>query len=242
MAQRLVLSWRAPTYTWHQLGVVCLSSFACQQRAPLLVLPISRGVSGRLLSTAVDSSSGAAHQPKDAQSVTDSQQETATHWQQHTTAGPKRKLPPDYNPKNRFQIRFTCTAKKCNTRNIKSFSHAAYYCGVVIITCEGCGSKHLIADNLGIFGDERNIQEILAKKGVTMTTVPAGSVPAGKTPAADTGASSSSTHPPAQAQPDSSIASTNSATEDMVLPEFNVTKTPDGTIEVFQSDDAETEK
>jgi hypothetical protein len=58
---------------------------------------------------------------------------------------------------------FTCTA--CNTRAVKSFSRHAYEKGVVIVTCPGCQSKHLIADNLGWFGDNTTVEQILEEKG-----------------------------------------------------------------------------
>eukprot|EP00808_Paulinella_micropora_P014100 g19831.t1 len=97
----------------------------------------------------------------------------------------RHQLPPDYHPNNRSQITFTCTAKGCNMRNTKTFSHAAYYQGVVIITCDGCKAKHLIADNLGIFGEEKNIEEILQSKGLRVIKVQAAQVT--KIKAADQG-------------------------------------------------------
>lgn len=68
-----------------------------------------------------------------------------------------------------MQIVFTCA--KCETRAMKSFTKNAYERGVVIITCPGCESRHLIADNLGWFGEHRNIEEILAEKGQGMVKI-----------------------------------------------------------------------
>ncbi|XP_013173456.1 PREDICTED: DNL-type zinc finger protein-like [Papilio xuthus] len=66
----------------------------------------------------------------------------------------------------KFQIMFTC--KICNHRNSKFITKLAYYKGVVIIICDGCENKHLIADNLNWFTDmngKKNIEDIMAEKG-----------------------------------------------------------------------------
>ena len=64
---------------------------------------------------------------------------------------------------------FTCA--KCETRAVKSFTKDSYEKGVVIVTCPGCEARHVIADNLGWFGPERNIEQILANKGESITKV-----------------------------------------------------------------------
>jgi protein import protein ZIM17 len=61
---------------------------------------------------------------------------------------------------------FTCG--RCNTRSMKKFTRLSYEKGVVIIQCPGCKSLHLVADNLGWFGDEKNIEEIVKAKGETV--------------------------------------------------------------------------
>lgn len=64
----------------------------------------------------------------------------------------------------KMHMMFTCN--KCETRALKSFSKRSYESGVVIATCPGCEARHLIADNLGWFGEERNIEEIMRIRGV----------------------------------------------------------------------------
>lgn len=61
-----------------------------------------------------------------------------------------------------MMIVYTCA--KCSTRSGKSFSKQAYTKGVVIVTCPGCDSKHLIADNLGWFGEETNVEALLGER------------------------------------------------------------------------------
>lgn len=51
--------------------------------------------------------------------------------------------------KQRLAIIFTC--RVCSQRQTKTFSKKAYETGIVIIECEGCKNRHLIADNLGWF-------------------------------------------------------------------------------------------
>lgn len=57
------------------------------------------------------------------------------------------------------------TCKVCECRTIKYISKKEYHHGVVIVTCLSCVSKHLIADRLGCFGDERNIEQIMHQQG-----------------------------------------------------------------------------
>jgi protein import protein ZIM17 len=72
----------------------------------------------------------------------------------------------------KLAIVFTCTI--CNTRSAKQFTEKAYKYGVVMAMCPGCNNKHLIADNLSMFDDEKggwSIEKAMAKMGQNVTTV-----------------------------------------------------------------------
>lgn len=68
-----------------------------------------------------------------------------------------------------LMIAFTC--KKCDTRSSHTFSKQSYVKGSVLIQCPGCKNRHLIADNLKIFGDGKvNLEDILKAKGESVST------------------------------------------------------------------------
>ncbi len=54
---------------------------------------------------------------------------------------------------------------KCQTHNSHVFLKKTYEEGQVIVRCPGCKNLHLIADNKGWFGDERNVEQILRAQG-----------------------------------------------------------------------------
>lgn len=56
----------------------------------------------------------------------------------------------------KFQLQYTCNI--CEARNHHLVSRVAYRQGVVICTCKGCGSQHLIADHLGFTDYEGGFQ------------------------------------------------------------------------------------
>eukprot|EP00294_Goniomonas_avonlea_P014560 CAMPEP_0114548900 /NCGR_PEP_ID=MMETSP0114-20121206/5236_1 /TAXON_ID=31324 /ORGANISM="Goniomonas sp, Strain m" /LENGTH=156 /DNA_ID=CAMNT_0001733537 /DNA_START=1 /DNA_END=467 /DNA_ORIENTATION=- len=61
-------------------------------------------------------------------------------------------------------IMFTCN--KCETRAMKVFAKRSYEKGTVLISCPGCKEKHLIVDNLGLFGDDKfNLEVALLARG-----------------------------------------------------------------------------
>ena len=67
----------------------------------------------------------------------------------------------------KFQILFTC--KVCETRNSHMISRLAYQQGIVIATCPGCGSRHLLADKTGLLDVGIWDVEQLAQQGENVT-------------------------------------------------------------------------
>ncbi|KAI8322025.1 zf-DNL-domain-containing protein, partial [Martensiomyces pterosporus] len=64
----------------------------------------------------------------------------------------------------RLLIGFTC--KVCKHRQFKTMSKHAYEKGVVLIQCDSCKNRHLIADNLGWFRDKSiNVEDLMREKG-----------------------------------------------------------------------------
>lgn len=67
-----------------------------------------------------------------------------------------------------YQLTFTC--KACGDRSSHLVSKQAYHGGTVLIQCPSCKNRHLIADNLKIFGDnKRTLEDILKAKGENVT-------------------------------------------------------------------------
>lgn len=68
---------------------------------------------------------------------------------------------------------FTCNV--CEHRSAKRFSKHCYTKGIVIVQCPGCTARHLLADNMGWFEDDKkNIEEILRDKGEEVVRLSAG--------------------------------------------------------------------
>ncbi|KAG0225059.1 Threonine synthase-like 1 [Actinomortierella wolfii] len=76
-------------------------------------------------------------------------------------------MPPNTDPKARMLIGFTCTV--CNNRSHKTMSKHAYNHGVVIIQCDHCKNRHLIADHLGWFRNGGvTVEDLVKEKGETV--------------------------------------------------------------------------
>ncbi|KAI8604166.1 DNL zinc finger-domain-containing protein, partial [Dissophora ornata] len=64
-------------------------------------------------------------------------------------------------------IGFTCTV--CNNRSHKTMSKHAYEHGVVIIQCDHCKNRHLIADHLGWFRTGGvTVEDLVKERGETV--------------------------------------------------------------------------
>ncbi|KAI7864355.1 DNL zinc finger-domain-containing protein [Spinellus fusiger] len=67
-------------------------------------------------------------------------------------------------------VGFTCEV--CDQRSNHVMSALSYTKGVVLIQCPGCKNRHLIADNLGWFRDEKvNIEDLAREKGESVRRV-----------------------------------------------------------------------
>lgn len=68
-----------------------------------------------------------------------------------------------------LMLAFTC--KQCDTRSSHVVSKQAYQDGTVLVQCPGCKSRHLIADHLKIFSDNRiTLEDIMKAQGETVST------------------------------------------------------------------------
>ncbi|PIA14719.1 zf-DNL-domain-containing protein [Coemansia reversa NRRL 1564] len=94
---------------------------------------------------------------------------SALHDKSHTetTSSTIGRLPSASNSSSkdaRLLIGFTC--KVCRERQHKTMSKNAYQNGVVLIQCDKCKNRHLIADNLGWFRDKKvNIEDLMNGNG-----------------------------------------------------------------------------
>ncbi|PVU91868.1 hypothetical protein BB561_004160 [Smittium simulii] len=73
------------------------------------------------------------------------------------------------NNSGRYLVGFTC--KVCQHRQYKTVSKKAYTSGVVLIKCDKCQNRHLFADHLGWFRDNRlTIEDIMRENGEKVKT------------------------------------------------------------------------
>ncbi|KAK5634128.1 hypothetical protein RRF57_009842 [Xylaria bambusicola] len=71
---------------------------------------------------------------------------------------PRKQLEPHY------RLTFTCVP--CTTRSTHIVSKQGYHKGSVLITCPECRNRHIISDNLNIFGDRKiTVEDLLREKG-----------------------------------------------------------------------------
>ncbi|KAI0964884.1 DNL zinc finger-domain-containing protein [Xylaria arbuscula] len=86
---------------------------------------------------------------------------TRTKQEEQTTtepAAPRKELEPHY------QLTFTCVP--CTNRSTHVISKQGYHRGSVLITCPSCRNRHVISDNLNIFGDRKiTVEDLLREKG-----------------------------------------------------------------------------
>ncbi|KAI1302774.1 DNL zinc finger-domain-containing protein [Xylaria venustula] len=86
---------------------------------------------------------------------------TRTKQDEQTTtepAAPRKELEPHY------QLTFTCVP--CTNRSTHIISKQGYHRGSVLITCPSCRNRHVISDNLNIFGDRKiTVEDLLREKG-----------------------------------------------------------------------------
>ncbi|KAF9110964.1 Threonine synthase-like 1 [Mortierella sp. AM989] len=76
-------------------------------------------------------------------------------------------IPPNTDPKARMLIGYTCIV--CNHRAHKTMSKHAYNHGVVIMQCDHCKNRHLIADHLGWFKNGGvTVEDLVKEKGETV--------------------------------------------------------------------------
>ncbi|XP_077164271.1 DNL-type zinc finger protein [Paroedura picta] len=98
-------------------------------------------------------------------------------WPPEAEAGARRGLGGESAAAASPRLGLAYTCKVCGRRAAQTVSRAAYERGVVIATCPGCRSRHLIADHLGWFahlGGHRDVEEILAARGEAVRRVAAG--------------------------------------------------------------------
>lgn len=90
------------------------------------------------------------------------------HGDAHSHGGVPNKNPVKID-RPMLMLAFTC--KKCDTRSSHVLSKQGYEEGTILVQCPGCKSRHLIADHLKIFSDNRiKLEDILKAQGEGIQT------------------------------------------------------------------------
>lgn len=88
------------------------------------------------------------------------------HSHSHSVASGRNTVKID---KPMLMLAFTC--KKCDTRSSHVMSKQAYQHGTILVKCPGCQSRHLVADHLKIFSDNRiKLEDIMKAQGESIKT------------------------------------------------------------------------
>ncbi|KAK4192840.1 DNL zinc finger-domain-containing protein [Podospora australis] len=71
------------------------------------------------------------------------------------------------SPPPQYELTFTCVP--CGQRSRHRISKQGYHHGSVLIACPGCKNRHIISDNLKIFGDKKiTVEDLLKEKGLVV--------------------------------------------------------------------------
>ncbi|KHJ35333.1 putative dnl zinc finger domain-containing protein [Erysiphe necator] len=71
---------------------------------------------------------------------------------------------PIETPRDEYELTFTC--QPCGARSTHRISKQGYHHGSVLVSCPNCKNRHVISDQLKIFGDKiTNIEDLLREQG-----------------------------------------------------------------------------
>ena len=83
------------------------------------------------------------------------------------SATPLSDVPGVRTPGPKMLLRFTCDYEACPEKPTlaRIISKRSYDSGIVLVKCPSCQRQHLIADNLGWFGERTNIEQTMRDRG-----------------------------------------------------------------------------